>query len=90
MDIRLQGSVSGIEAAREIRARHMIPIIYLTAQHGVDASAIERENLQPSLTKPVQNDELQRRSSSLFKRNRRQKADYLIRTSFVSMPVLWG
>ena len=31
MDIMLQGSMNGIEAAREIRGRFGIPVIYLTA-----------------------------------------------------------
>jgi CheY-like chemotaxis protein len=31
MDIQLIGSLDGIEAARQIRARYGIPIIYLTA-----------------------------------------------------------
>ena len=30
MDIILNGKISGIEAAREIRSRHKIPIIFLT------------------------------------------------------------
>lgn len=30
MDIILNGKISGIEAAREIRSRHNIPIIFLT------------------------------------------------------------
>ncbi len=31
MDVRLQGHLDGIETAKTIRARHNIPILYLTA-----------------------------------------------------------
>ena len=31
MDIHLEGRMDGIEAASEIRARHQIPVVFLTA-----------------------------------------------------------
>ena len=39
MDVRLQGTMNGIEAARLIRERHPVPVVYVTA-HG---RSIEKE-----------------------------------------------
>jgi CheY-like chemotaxis protein len=39
MDVRLQGSMNGIEAARLLRERHLVPVVYVTA-HG---RAVEKE-----------------------------------------------
>ena len=39
MDVRLRGSMNGIEAARLIRERHPVPVIYVTAH----ARTIQRE-----------------------------------------------
>src|SRR3954468_24456177 len=36
MDVRLQGAMDGIEAARLIHERHDIPIVFLTAHADVD------------------------------------------------------
>ena len=59
MDIALAGSLDGIETARQIRQRHDIPIIFLTAysnQNRVD----EAQEVSPFgyLRKPVMDDEL--------------------------------
>lgn len=43
MDIRLQGEMDGIEAAREIRARLDIPVIFVTAY--ADANTLQRAKL---------------------------------------------
>ncbi len=43
MDIRLRGSMDGIEAAEAIRGRHDVPVIYLTAHS--DAATLERAKL---------------------------------------------
>jgi len=40
MDIRLRGKVDGIDAARQIRARHDLPVVYLTAY--ADEMTLER------------------------------------------------
>jgi CheY-like chemotaxis protein len=40
MDIRLQGKMDGIEAALQIQADRLVPVIYLTAY--VDESTIQR------------------------------------------------
>ena len=47
MDIKIEGAVDGIEAAREIRARRPIPIVYLTAY--ADDATLRRA----SLTEPA-------------------------------------
>jgi CheY-like chemotaxis protein len=39
MDVRLQGTMNGIEAARLLRERHPVPVVYVTA-HG---RAVEKE-----------------------------------------------
>ena len=39
MDVRLRGSMNGIEAARRIQDRHSVPVVYVTAH----AKAIQRE-----------------------------------------------
>ena len=43
MDIRLDGPVDGIEAARKIRERFRLPVVFLTAQ--ADPSTLERAKL---------------------------------------------
>ena len=43
MDIRIEGSMDGIETAKQIRKRHDVPIIYLTAHS--DESTLERAKI---------------------------------------------
>src|SRR5262249_38048567 len=43
MDIRIDGSRDGIDAAREIRARHRIPVVFSTAH--ADRATLERAKL---------------------------------------------
>jgi CheY-like chemotaxis protein len=61
MDIRLQGPMNGLEAARVIKARWGIPVIFLTA-YGEDALAgrLPPANGTPRLTKPFDEDDLER------------------------------
>lgn len=40
MDIRLQGALDGIATAEQIRLRHLLPIIYLTAH--ADSATVAR------------------------------------------------
>jgi CheY-like chemotaxis protein len=57
MDIRLKGSMDGIEAASIIRSRYDLPVIYLTAH--ADAEILERARMtEPAgfLVKPVGKD----------------------------------
>ncbi len=62
MDINLAGQIDGVEAARRIRERHDVPMIFITAF--VDAPTMGRiEKAAPGaqvLTKPVSADRLSR------------------------------
>ena len=51
MDIRLQGDMDGVEAARQIRSKADIPIIYVTAHASVLAS-LDAEDRCTRLAKP--------------------------------------
>jgi two-component system, response regulator PdtaR len=52
MDIRLRGGDDGVDAAREIRHRHGIPILFLTGS--CEAEVLDRtKGLGPVLIKPV-------------------------------------
>ncbi|MCP4537617.1 MAG: response regulator [Chloroflexi bacterium] len=55
MDIRLAGTIDGIEAAREIISRHTIPIIFMTG-YSDDETKERAQRLQPAayLIKPFQ------------------------------------
>jgi diguanylate cyclase (GGDEF)-like protein/PAS domain S-box-containing protein len=59
MDIRLSGALSGTAAARRIRERSSVPLIYLTAYAG-DKSFDEVRETRPFayLTKPIRSHEL--------------------------------
>jgi PAS domain S-box-containing protein len=60
MDIRLNGTLDGIDAAARIRERLDIPVVYLTAY--ADDSTIQRAKITEPfgyLLKPVENKELQ-------------------------------
>jgi two-component system, response regulator PdtaR len=58
MDIRLKGTMNGIEAAHQIQSAHQVPVIYLTAQSG-DVTPQDKEVLGPRVTKPFKHIELQ-------------------------------
>lgn len=73
MDIRIKGDMDGIEAAREIRERFDIPVVYLTAH--ADRETLERAKLAEPLgylIKPFQEAELQ---ASIEMALHKQKAD---------------
>ena len=57
MDVRLDGPMDGIEAARHIRANQGIPIIYVTAHAGSLEDA--QDVFGPCLSKPFRGTELQ-------------------------------
>jgi CheY-like chemotaxis protein len=59
MDIRLRGDLDGIEAARQIRTRFNIPVIYFTAYEDEHTRA-RAATTRPLgfLTKPIQVDKL--------------------------------
>lgn len=59
MDIRLQGELDGIEAARQIQQQQFIPIVYLTSH--TDEATLQRAKLSAPfgyLTKPFREREL--------------------------------
>jgi two-component system, cell cycle sensor histidine kinase and response regulator CckA len=57
MDVRLQGAMNGVEAARRIRSQADIPIIYVTAHASVLASS-ENGDRCTCLAKPYSPTEL--------------------------------
>ena len=60
MDIQLQGGMNGREAAETIRARHRIPIIFITAFAGMLPRAMQDEApSEIALSKPFSATELQ-------------------------------
>ncbi len=59
VDIKLDGQIDGVEAARQIRERHDIPVILMSA--GSDIDTLQRALLTSSfgyLVKPVQLEKL--------------------------------
>lgn len=58
MDIRLGGSMDGVEAARQIQATRPIPVIYLTAYKDISVAGRSPATLQPCLSKPFRKPEL--------------------------------
>ncbi|MDP8979125.1 MAG: sigma 54-interacting transcriptional regulator [Acidobacteriota bacterium] len=75
MDIRIQGDMDGIQAAREIRDRFDIPVVYLTAH--ADRETLDRAKLAEPLgylIKPFQESEL---LASIEMALHKQKADRL-------------
>lgn len=57
MDIRLEGRMDGMEAARQIQSERHVPVIYLTAQSG-DLIFGGKEVLGPRVTKPFKQTEI--------------------------------
>ena len=70
MDISLKGLINGVDAAREIKARWGIPIIYLTA-YGEESPLGRpgRENGSPRLLKPFDDDDIKRILSVYLRQN---------------------
>jgi two-component system, cell cycle sensor histidine kinase and response regulator CckA len=59
MDIRLDGSMDGIEAARRIRAQQGTPVIYVTAYASVFDEAAQQDVFGPCVSKPFRTNELE-------------------------------
>jgi two-component system cell cycle sensor histidine kinase/response regulator CckA len=59
MDVRLQGALDGIEAARQIRSARNVPVVYLTAQSGDEQVGSGRGLLEPRIAKPFTQKALQ-------------------------------
>jgi PAS domain S-box-containing protein len=75
MDVRLQGAMDGIEAARLIHERHDIPIVFLTAHADIDT--VERSKSSAPygyLIKPFDDRDLPRAIDLALQRRRDEKA----------------
>jgi signal transduction histidine kinase len=86
MDVRLEGGMDGIEAAKEIRARADIPIVYLTAY--ADEPTLQRAKITEPygyLLKPFQTRDLQINIEMALHKHTMQKALDQQRTEFLSM-----
>jgi two-component system, sensor histidine kinase len=59
MDVRLDGPMDGIEAARQIRARQGTPVVYLTAYAATLEESEPQDVFGPFLSKPFRTHELQ-------------------------------
>jgi two-component system, cell cycle sensor histidine kinase and response regulator CckA len=59
MDIRLDGPMDGIEAARHIRAQQGTPIVYVTAYASTFDEAAEQDVFGPCVSKPFRTTELE-------------------------------
>jgi two-component system, cell cycle sensor histidine kinase and response regulator CckA len=59
MDIRLEGSMDGIEAARRIRAEQGTPVIYVTAYASAFDEAAKQDVFGPCVSKPFRTTELE-------------------------------
>ena len=57
MDIRLQGNMTGLEAAVHIRKRHDVPVVYITAYTDI-LGEVERREKVLYLSKPFSPSEL--------------------------------
>ena len=58
MDVRLQGNMTGLEAAVHIRERRDVPVVYITAYTDVLGDAVERHEEVLYLSKPFSPSEL--------------------------------
>jgi DNA-binding response OmpR family regulator len=68
MDVRLQGAMDGVEAARRIRSHADVPIIYITAHAAVLAS-LELGHRCTSLAKPFSPAQLRSAIEAILGRN---------------------
>lgn len=59
MDVRLGGSMDGIEAASRIQLHRNTPVVYVTAYAGIVEQTEQRQIFGPCLSKPFRTAELQ-------------------------------
>ncbi len=59
MDVRLDGSMDGIEAARRIRGEQGTPVVYVTAYAAVFEDAAQQDVFGPCVSKPFRKTELE-------------------------------
>ncbi len=60
MDVRLQGRMSGVEAAREIHCRLGIPIVFVTANEGDELEGVDLPGRGARIPKPFTDEQLER------------------------------
>jgi CheY-like chemotaxis protein len=60
MDVRLRGSMTGLEAASHMRKRRDVPVIYITAYASVLADGAEMHEKPLCLSKPFSSGELKK------------------------------
>lgn len=60
MDVRLQGEMTGFEAAARIRKRRDVPVVYITAHTGVLEHTVEAHEKLLCLAKPFLPSELKK------------------------------
>lgn len=86
MDIRLQGSMDGIEAAEKINSLYTIPIIFLTAySDDATVSRVIRTEQYGFLTKPFNDRELYSNIEMAISRHRTRKKSHVDATIIDSM-----
>jgi CheY-like chemotaxis protein len=76
MDIMLKGDMDGIEAAREIKSRLKIPVLYLTAY--TDDETLERAKLtEPAgyISKPFKEEDLHSNIEMALHKHRAEKKE---------------
>jgi CheY-like chemotaxis protein len=59
MDVKLDGPMDGIEAARRIRGVHGTPVVYVTAYAAAIENAPPQDVFGPAVSKPFRTTELQ-------------------------------
>jgi len=59
MDVRLNGTMTGVEAARRLRERHAVPVVYVTAQGRAVEKEIDARHGEFVLVKPFSPAQLQ-------------------------------
>ena len=59
MDVRLEGAMDGIEAARRIREHQRTPVIYVTAYASIFDDLAQQAVFGPCLSKPFRTTELE-------------------------------
>jgi CheY-like chemotaxis protein len=76
MDIMLKGDMDGIEAAREIKSRFKIPVLYLTAY--TDDETLERAKMtEPAgyISKPFKEEDLHSNIEMALHKHRAEKKE---------------
>jgi CheY-like chemotaxis protein len=59
IDVRLDGAMDGLEAARHIRAKQGTPVVYVTAYASIFEEAAQQDVFGPCVSKPFRTTELE-------------------------------